>query len=75
MSTKPKLPHIEIFSTDELHRMGLVVMLQRQGIEDPHTFLAENKVDFVTAFKHDVGMAITINSITPKPPKKVTADE
>lgn len=58
-----------LFTIDELHRLGLQVVLQQQGVEDPVNFLKENNVEYVPMFRADVGMAITITSVTPKSKK------
>lgn len=61
----------ELFTIEELHRLGLQVVLQRKGVEDPVTFLKEHDVAYVPMFRADVGMAITITNVKPKPkPKK-----
>jgi len=59
-------PMAELYSVEDVHRMGLLLMLQRQGIEDPQAFLNDNVVDYVAAFKQNIGMAITITSIKPR---------
>ncbi len=64
------LPLAALYSTRELQQFALHHALLSAGIADPVRFLAENDVETVAAFRHDIGLAITIIRSTPKPSKK-----
>jgi hypothetical protein len=63
---KQELPHIEIYSLAEMQRMALHVVLRDRGIDEPAEYLRKNVVNYKTAFKANVGLAITITGIQPK---------
>lgn len=60
-------PVLDLMSTAELQMLALHALLIKQGVSDPIRFLKENDVEYVTAFKPTIGMAITIIKIATKP--------
>jgi hypothetical protein len=61
-----ELPIIELYSLEDLQRLALHQTLLQRGVQDPIAFLKENAVVYRVALKANVGLAITISSITPR---------
>lgn len=65
-----QVPCIEIFGLEEIQRLALHKALRDRGIEDPNVFLDDHVVKYVTAFKANLGLAITITDIEPRQKKR-----
>jgi hypothetical protein len=59
------LPAVDLFGVEELKQLALNMLLARKGISDPEKFMAEHNVEYVAAFKANVGIAVTVVRVTP----------
>jgi hypothetical protein len=59
-------PIVDLLSMTEVQTLALHALLMKQGVDDPLKFVKENDVSYVAAIRANIGMAVTITSITPK---------